>query len=654
MLLPALLALALFGVNAYICRELFGIEHIGNLDSNEGAFVAISRFFRENPFGQRWFTFFDAGMPLENAYQPLLPFTAAAVGWLTHWSVGRAFHFVLAMAYCLGPVTLFWFAWDWSRSLTVATTAGLAYSLTSFGELLIPILRVPREGGPWMPLRLFNLIHYAEDPHIVALTLVPLALLFLRRAMAKRTALNVVGAVVFCAGVVATNAFGAVDLAVAGVCIALALRGGWLALGVIGLAAYCWMCPWLPPSLIALIARDQWSARGAGIAGIGFAFSVCALLVWLTRRLPPFERFCILFAPWMCLFPMSHFLLNTSIIPQGNRYQLEMEMALCLALGCLVARLASRRMVGIALVAVLSFVGVRQAKIYRHAARGLIQPIDITQTTEYKLTRWLDRNLPGQRAMVSGDAQFLYNVYSNNPQLGGGHEPQVPNWMNRVALYVVYAESSAEASVFWLKAFGVQAVNAPGGMSFVYPHKFDGVLPALWHEGGETVFGVPQRSKSLAHVIPASAVVIKKPVHGLDLNPARAYVAALDDPSLALAEMTWSGSSAYRVRAPMQRGQVISVQVTHMPGWEATVNGHAIPVRSDQLGLTVLEPGCEGNCEIEVRYGVTAESWACRALSALVTLGLALCSIGYLGKNSGNVGSGNTGREGRSREGVTG
>ena len=217
MMLPALLALALFGVNAYICRELFSIEHIANLDSNEGAFVAISRFFRENPFGQRWFTFFDAGMPLENAYQPLLPFAAAAVGWLTNWSVERAFHFVLAMAYCLGPVTLFWFAWDWSRSLTVATTAGLAYSLTSFGELLIPILRVPPGGGPWMPLRLFNLIHYAEDPHIVALTLVPVALLFLQRAMAKRTPLNVFGAVVFCAGVVATNAFGAVDLAGGGV-----------------------------------------------------------------------------------------------------------------------------------------------------------------------------------------------------------------------------------------------------------------------------------------------------------------------------------------------------------------------------------------------------------------------------------------------------
>jgi hypothetical protein len=29
---------------------------------------------------------------------------AAATGWLSGWSVERAFHFVLALAYCLGPV----------------------------------------------------------------------------------------------------------------------------------------------------------------------------------------------------------------------------------------------------------------------------------------------------------------------------------------------------------------------------------------------------------------------------------------------------------------------------------------------------------------------------------------------------------------------
>jgi hypothetical protein len=626
--LPILLSAALFGLNAYICRELFSIEHFRNLDSNEGAFVAISRFFRENLFDLRWFTFFDAGMPIENAYQPLLPLTAAATGWLSGWSSERAFHFVLAFAYCLGPVTLFWFAWDWSRSVTLSLTVSLAWSLTSFGELLIPVLRVPSDGH-WMPLRLFNLIRYAEDPHIAALTLIPLALLFLRRVMENRTAPNLVAAVVCCAAVVATNAFGAVDLLVGGLCIALALRRGWTILALTGLAAYCLMCSWLPPSLIGLIGHDQWSARGSfslnakTLAGIGFAFSVFVFLAWLTRHLRPFERFSLLFAPWMCLFPMGHFLLGVSVVPQGNRYQLELEMALCLVLACLVARMASRPALRIALIAVLVVIGIRQTKIFRHAARGLLQPIDITQTHQYKTTRWLDQNLPGQRAMVAGDTQFLFNVFSNNPQLGGGHEPQVPNWMNLVALYVIYAEPNPENAVFWLKAFGTQALATPAHA------KFDGRLPVLARVDDMTIYAVPQRSRSLAHVIPSTAVVTKKPIHGLDLDPARAYIAALDDPSLPLAEMTWRGNSAFHIRAPLRRGQLVSVQVTWMPGWQSTATIH-----SDQLGLIVLEPNCQGDCEIEVRYGVTPEAWLCRILSGLVTLSLLAYSIRYFRSNS--------------------
>jgi hypothetical protein len=40
------------------------------------------------------------------------------------------------------------------------------------------------------------------------------------------------------------------------------------------------------------------------------------------------------------------------------------------------------------------------------------------------------------------------------------------------------------------------------------------------------------------------------------------------------------------------------VQVSFIPGWVATANGRRIPVRHDGLGLIVLEPDCEQNCEI--------------------------------------------------------
>jgi hypothetical protein len=634
-----LLSLSLFVLNAWICRELFSIEFIRNLDSNEGVFVSISRFFRERGLTESWFPWFNAGMPIANAYQPLLPMLAALTGKLTGWSVEHAFHFVLAMAYCCGPVALFWFAWDWSESAVLSLTASLAFSLWSPAELLIPVLRVNSDGH-WGALRLFNLIHYAEDPHNVALSLLPVALLFLRRAMANRTPLNLAGAIASSAAVVLTNAFGAADLAIGGLCIALALRRGLRTLFLTGFAVALWISPWLPPSLIHLILQDQWGARGflhttlrsyLTVAAVAATFlGLWALSRWLRS---PIDRFAILFAFWMCLIPLGYFFLDLTIVPQGSRYQLELELAVCLVFGCLCAHLPWRTVVVAVLGVILLAAGIRQAVLFRHYARGLIQPVDIAQTIEYKTIMWLDRNLPGQRALVSGDTEYLYNIFSNNPQLSAGHEPTAPNWMQRVAVYTIYTginagDRDAEYSVFWLKAFGNQAVTVPGPKSrefyhpIVHPRKFDGVLPVLWHDEDDTIFAVPQRSRSLAHVVPREAIATRSPMHGLDIDPVRAYVAALDDASLPLADLVWQSPSHGVIRAIMKPGQVLSVQVSYVPGWRARVQGREVPVHKDAIGLIVAEPACNGPCDVDLKFGPTREAWICRILSALVTLSL--------------------------------
>jgi hypothetical protein len=518
-------------------------------------------------------------------------------------------------------------------------TASLAFSLWSPAELLIPVLRVNSDGH-WGALRLFNLIHYAEDPHNVALSLLPVALLFLRRAMANRTPLNLAGAIASSAAVVLTNAFGAADLAIGGLCIALALRRGLRTLFLTGFAVALWISPWLPPSLIHLILQDQWGARGflhttlrsyLTVAAVAATFlGLWALSRWLRS---PIDRFAILFAFWMCLIPLGYFFLDLTIVPQGSRYQLELELAVCLVFGCLCAHLPWRTVVVAVLGVILLAAGIRQAVLFRHYARGLIQPVDIAQTIEYKTMMWLDRNLPGQRALVSGDTEYLYNIFSNNPQLSAGHEPTAPNWMQRVAVYTIYTginagDRDAEYSVFWLKAFGNQAVTVPGPKSrefyhpIVHPRKFDGVLPVLWHDEDDTIFAVPQRSRSLAHVVPREAIATRSPMHGLDIDPVRAYVAALDDASLPLADLVWQSPSHGVIRAIMKPGQVLSVQVSYVPGWRARVQGREVPVHKDAIGLIVAEPACNGPCDVDLKFGPTREAWICRILSALVTLSL--------------------------------
>jgi hypothetical protein len=50
-----------------------------------------------------------------------------------------------------------------------------------------------------------------------------------------------------------------------------------------------------------------------------------------------------------------------------------------------------------------------------------VKPIDITKTIEYKVdARGSISNLPGERTMLSGDPEYIFNLYSDNPQMSAG------------------------------------------------------------------------------------------------------------------------------------------------------------------------------------------------------------------------------------------
>jgi len=635
----------LFALNAWICHKLFAIEFT-HLHNNAGAFMAISRFYREHWRDLGWLPWFDAGKPVEYAYQPLLPALTAILNWLSPWSIARCYEVMLATLYCLGSVTLFWFAYEWSGVFWMSFLAGLTDSLLSFSPMFIRDIRVA-PAGVWGAQRLYNLVYYGEGPHNLAVTLLPLGLLFLHRAIARGDRRTIAGAIVCCAAVVLSNAFGAVGLGIGALCVALALRRGALIAALVALGAWMWSSPFLPPALIATIARNAWTTRGSYQAGLrAYAAEMTILLafalIWfVTRRITSsFDRFVLLFTPWMFFFPIAAIDFNITTVPQSNRYLLEMDMAGALLFALIVWRLLERsgKPARIAICAALAVLAIHQARTYRNFAHDLIRPVDITTTAEYKLTQWIDKNLPGERTMVGGDTQWLFNVWSDNPQLGAGHEPTAPNFAQQVAVYEIYTgqnagASDAATSVLWLKAFGTTNISVPGPDTkeylhpFANPAKFDGLLPVLWRGDGDTVYGVPMPSHSLAHVIPADAVVGRAPVNGLDTQPAVAYVAALDDPSLPQARIRWTSPSRAAIHARMTRAQVLSVQVTYNPAWQARSGGRALRVRKDGLGLTIIEPNCDGDCEVDLHYGATAETWFCRAMCSLVSLWLVFAAI---------------------------
>jgi hypothetical protein len=319
-------------------------------------------------------------------------------------------------------------------------------------------------------------------------------------------------------------------------------------------------------------------------------------------------------------------------MPQPNRYSLEMEAGLALAVAFslrpLAVRLPPAAMAGGALLLVALV--VHQALHYRRYGKALTQGIDIAQTIEYKTATWLNRNLGGLRAFVTAQTGTWLNVFSDTPQMHSGHDPFNPNWVEAMAVYTIYSgqnagERDAEISILWLKAFGNHAVYVPGPMSripdrpFNHPEKFKDVLPVLWHEEDDTIYAIPQRTKSLAHVVPANAIVDRQPINGLDIGDLTRYVAALDDSALPTAAMAWVTPGKARINTVMRPGQVLSVQTTYDKGWLAFANGRSSQVTRDALGLTVIEAGCNGPCEVDFIFDGGMERRICRALSWTVT-----------------------------------
>jgi hypothetical protein len=368
------------------------------------------------------------------------------------------------------------------------------------------------------------------------------------------------------------------------------------------------------------------------------AFLAALGAVWLiTRRLPGATlRFAVLSCAFFGTITVLWYWKEIALIPSPHRYALEMEAGLCLlvafALDPLLRRVPSGVAPALAALCVLPL-GAVALQNYRFARR-LIRPVDITRTVPFRQARWIGAHFPGQRVMVSGENEYWFNLFAENPQLSVGHEASAPNWVQRVAVYTIYSgqnagEQDGPISVLWLKAFGCGAVTVPGPDSaeyfhpFAHPGKFDSLLPLVWRESGESVYRVPLRSTSLAHVIPVSAVVMRRPVHGLDVELVRRYVAALEDPAKPEASLTWQNPDRGRILANGGPEDVVSVQITYDPGWRASVGGRPVDLYADGLGMMVVQPHCPGACAIDLVFTGGTERRMCFAVGCFAALALA-------------------------------
>ena len=623
-------------INFAVAQRLFGLEFSKDLQTNEGFFMGISRILAEHPSETLWWPFSDSGIPFRHTYLPLLQFVVAAFSRVAHCSVGTAFHTVAGLFFCLGPVSFFAMARVLSDRTIISLLAALAYSTISPAALASPTIRIDQSGSYLR--RIYVVVFYGEVPHTAALALLPLAIMLLYLAWTRQAFGWKIGAALGMGAVATTNAFGAATLAIGVVCLLCTVgwkmrKRTWALSAAVCIAAYALVMPYLPPSVVRTLYSSAPRVGGDFTYRLESALPAAALLLgagvllWILRRSPPYLQFFVLWAFVISVIAYLGIEFNIYLLPQAGRYQIGMDLTLSLALPFAAASLLDRapKAARVAVVTLVALLLAHQAIRSVRFGRKLTQSVDITETGAFKIARWLDQNRHGQRGFIGGPECYLYNVFSNNPQMGCGFEPSNPNFLNRIAMFTIYTGMNAGArdadiSIIWLRAFGAQTITVPDPHGpylnpFANPRKFEGVLPVLLKEAGETIYSVPSRSSSLAHVVPRARIVTRSPSHGLDVEPLLPYLSALDDPLLPLAEVEWENLHALRIRTELRPGQVVSVQTSFVEGWRATTASRPCPISRDGLGLMILEPDCDGACDIRVEYDGGIELRVSRIIS---------------------------------------
>src|ERR1035438_197597 len=167
---------------------------------------------------------------------------------------------------------------------------------------------------------------------------------------------------------------------------------------------------------------------------------------WAMARwnLPRHTRFAWLASLVLASSTLGRLWFKLSLIPQPDRYALEMDMFLWVAVVFTVwpllrlipgsqwdkphglsirAKLALvLRRPALAMVLVLGIACVPIVRHQRRSARWIARPIDIHTTIEYKTAKWLDAHMPGARVFAPGTIGFWLNAFSDAPQLTGGFD----------------------------------------------------------------------------------------------------------------------------------------------------------------------------------------------------------------------------------------
>ncbi len=589
-------------------------------DSIEGGYASMAKFVSDNPNPFGWNPLQYKGLPTHDWYLPVLPYSSAvAIKVLPFLRPEHVYRLLVVTCVCLGPVTMFLFVLEFTRTRRWALLAALLYMFWSAGYVLYPAIDADK-GFTLVPWRIQVLVKYGEGPHNVGLMLIPLALVACWRAAIGRKFSQLALAAVALAAVTLTNWIAGVALAWCCLMLLGAGPGSSSETGFRGrrilLAAalgYALAAFWLTPEFISTTFLN-WPTDAFGYqmdstkyrltAGL-FALPLVIAIVF--RWWPQRYYFCFLL---LCLSGFAwvvtlHYLWRIDVIPESRRYAIEVEFFLFAAVAELFRILFTggprfwRDLAFVATGLVLPYI-YQQPWPYLTRTWIMLRPAPRNTVIEYQVAERLAALHPQGRVFVFGGTRFRLNSWFPLAQVGGTFESGL---RNRGATHLAYQiqngserpmEERGSDALNMMRASGVEyaAIHGPNSREHWRdirdPELVASKLEPVWSEGDDAIYRVPFHG--LANFVLPADLPSGLPVGKLSQYIAP-YVRAMDDPDRAGVDFEWQGNNHIQKRSlPVRPGYLITVRVSHHPGWRAWQDGQSIPVKTDPMGNLLLEP----------------------------------------------------------------
>jgi hypothetical protein len=617
------LPLLLLAISVWLHHPLWSPAARPYRDSIEPGYASMARFIAQHPNPWGWNPTQYGGMPTQFMYLPVVPYSSAAVSWITGVDPAHAVRLVTGTLALLAPLTLYALVFYFLQTPWWAFVTGLAYLVFSPSYGVIEAIDKDR-GLIYLPWRLQVLMKYGESPHNAALALLPLAWIALWRAATKRDHLSLFLAALALAAVTLTNWIGALALAISCSTLLLAVLGkarehnfSFARAFAAAALAYLLSAFWLTPSFIGTIAfnwpKDAYEYKVDDRSAPLFAAWLGGILVlrllflgrrqlylcWSTMTLWAFGFLSVVFYSW-----------KHDILPESRRYTLEFELFVFIAIGAwlwhgLRSPNSVHRFCAWMPLALMFLQGATQLK-----ATFAQRPADWKLTSqqdsiEYKISQWLAQQQPQGRIFATGGLRFRLNSYTDLAQAGGTFESGLTN---RTPLSYIYQVRTGEGStpgeeaadaLRQLQTLGVEYVVVHGVASAEYyrdfknPAKFEGHLERVATFGPDVIYKVPFRS--LATNVGPDQI----PQYS-DWRLLTKYGEALADTNRPAPVVEWQGPTRLKVSG-VQAKAILAVNAH--PGWGAPSNA---------LGWMTLD----SDKTLEFRPSTEQMAFGCLSLAA--------------------------------------